>query len=183
MIYAKATSNQIDEIMAVYSSAITAMEDSGIHQWNEIYPDKTTIANDICKNQMYVGIIDNKIAVCFALSEDCDEQYKNGKWAYPNSKFCVIHRLCVSPEFQHKGIASQAMSYIEKLCKSVGYNSIRLDCFTLNPYSKRLYDKAGYKVVGYADWRKGRFELREKILQNLAAARQKATSRTDNTAL
>ena len=86
----------------------------------------------------------------------------NGKWKFPDSKFCVIHRLCVSPEFQHQGIASQTMAYIETLCKSAGYDSIRLDCFTLNPYSKRLYDKSGYKIVGYADWRKGKFELREK---------------------
>ena len=48
--------------------------------------------------------------------------------------------------------------------KSEGYDSIRLDCFTENPYSRKLYEKAGYSVVGYADWRKGRFELREKKL-------------------
>ena len=29
---------------------------------------------------------------------------------------------------------------------------------------QKLYEKAGYSVVGYADWRKGRFELREKRL-------------------
>ena len=59
------------------------------------------------------------------------------------------------------------MNYIEKLCKSRGYDSIRLDCFIENPYSRKLYDKAGYSVVGYADWRKGRFELREKKIQHL----------------
>jgi len=57
------------------------------------------------------------------------------------------------------------MEYIENLCKSQEYNSIRLDCFTENPYSLRLYNKAGYSVTGYAEWRKGRFELREKALK------------------
>lgn len=162
MNYTHATTTHIDEIMSLYGAATAAMKQQGIHQWDDIYPDYQTIADDITKNQMFIGTINNKIAVCFALSGECDEQYKNGKWKFPDSKFCVIHRLCVSPEFQHQGIASQTMVYIKTLCKSVGYDSIRLDCFTLNPYSKRLYDKSGYKIVGYADWRKGRFELRKK---------------------
>ena len=138
------------------------MEKNNIHQWDEIYPDKAILEEDINKNLMYIGKIDNSIAVCFVLSEECDEEYKNGAWKYPDARFNVIHRLCVNPEFQNKGIATETMKYIENICKSEGYDSIRLDCFTENPYSRKLYDKAGYSVVGYADWRKGRFELREK---------------------
>ena len=140
------------------------MEKQNIHQWDEIYPDKLIISEDITKNNMYTGMIDGKIAVCFVLSEEYDEEYKNGKWQWPESKFCIIHRLCVSPDFQNRGIAKETLKYIEELCKSQGYDSIRLDCFTENPYSRRLYDKAGYSVVGYSNWRKGRFELREKKL-------------------
>ena len=69
MIYAKATSNQIDEIMAVYSSAITAMEDSGIHQWDEIYPDKSSIADDI--SGKYIVVFSGTKRQQFA-NEDCE---------------------------------------------------------------------------------------------------------------
>ena len=165
MIYSKATKEQIKEVFSVFSAAINNMENQEIHQWDEIYPDQAIIAEDITKNQMYIGMIDGKIAVCFVLSEECDEEYKNGKWQWPDSKFCVIHRLCVNPQFQNQGIATQTMEYIEELCKKAGYDSIRLDCFTENPYSLKLYDKAGYSVVGYANWRKGRFELREKLIK------------------
>ena len=164
MIYSKANTNQINEVFSVFSAAIINMEKQGIHQWDEIYPDKEIIAEDIARNQMYIGKIDNKITVCFVLSEEFDEEYKNGKWQWPDAKFCIIHRLCVSPDFQNRGIAAETLKYIENLCKSQGYDSIRLDCFTENPYSRKLYDKAGYSVIGYADWRKGRFELREKRL-------------------
>ena len=165
MNYSKATLNQTDKVFSVYSAAIKHMEQQGIHQWDEIYPDLQIITEDISKNQMYIGTIGEKIAVCFVLSEEYDEEYKNGKWQHPDSRFCVIHRLCVNPEFQNQGIATKTMEYIEKVCKEAGYDSIRLDCFTENPYSRRLYDKAGYSVVGYADWRKGRFELREKYIK------------------
>ena len=162
MKYFKADISQLDEIFSVYSNAIIAMEKDNIPQWDEIYPDKTILEEDISKNQMYIGKIDNEIAVCFVLSEECDEEYKNGKWQYPDAKFNVIHRLCVNPTFQNRGIATETMKYIEELSESQGYEVIRLDCFTLNPYSQKLYNKTGYTVTGYADWRKGRFELREK---------------------
>ncbi len=164
MNYSKADINDLEEIYSLYQNAIIAMEEDNIHQWDEIYPDKDILKEDITKNQMYIGKTDNKIAVCFVLSEECDEEYKNGCWKYPDSRFNVIHRLCVNPLFQNQGIAAKTLEYIENLSKSEGYDSIRLDCFTQNPYSRKLYDKAGYSITGYADWRKGRFELREKKL-------------------
>ena len=164
MNYTKADINQLDDIFSVYQKAIITMEKNNIHQWDDIYPDKAVLAEDITKEQLYIGFEGSDIAVCFVLSEECDEEYKNGDWKYPEARFKVIHRLCVDPDFQNQGIAAKTLEYIEKLCKCQGYDSIRLDCFTENPYSRKLYDKAGYSVVGYADWRKGRFELREKKL-------------------
>lgn len=164
MEYYKADITQLDEIFSLYSNAIITMEKIDIHQWDEIYPDKSILKEDISKQQMYIGKEGQNIAICFVLSEECDEEYKNGKWKWPEARFTVIHRLCVNPSFQNQGIASKSLKYIENLCKSEGYESIRLDCFTENPYSKKLYDKAGYFITGYADWRKGRFELREKKL-------------------
>ncbi len=164
MEYSKANIAQLEEIFSVYSAAINTMEKSGIHQWDEIYPAKEDISQDIQKNQMYIGKEGKNIAVCFTLSEECDEEYKNGAWKYPEARFNVIHRLCVNPDFQNKGIAANTLVFIEKLSKSQGFESIRLDCFTENPYSQKLYEKAGYSIVGYAKWRKGLFELREKKL-------------------
>ncbi len=164
MKYSKADINQLDMIFDMYSAAIENMEKQGIHQWDQIYPDKEIIRQDILLNQMYIGEKDNKIVVCFVLNEECDEEYNNASWINPDARFCIIHRLCVNPIFQKQGIARKTMEYIEKLCKKERYDSIRLDCFTKNHYSRKLYDKSGYSIVGYAEWRKGRFELREKVL-------------------
>lgn len=56
------------------------------------------------------------------------------------------------------------MQYIEKEVSSMGFQAIRLDAFTENPFALKLYDNLGYSRVGYADWRKGRFYLMEKYL-------------------
>ena len=46
---------------------------------------------------------------------------------------------------------------IESQIKNKGYDSIRLDVFTKNPYAQRLYRNHGYEVCGFAEWRKRTF--------------------------
>ena len=96
-------------IFDLYSAAIENMETQGIHQWDQIYPDKEILRQDILKNQMFIGEKDNRIAVCFVLNEECDDDYKNGDWICQEARFCIIHRLCVNPVFQNQGIAGQTM--------------------------------------------------------------------------
>lgn len=115
---------------------------------------------------MYIGILDGEIASVYVLNNECDEQYKNGNWEYPNASYKVVHRLCVDPRFQNRGVGRETVRYIEETVREMRIQSIRLDAFTENPYSLRMYKKAEYKIVGHADWRKGRFYLMEKGVCN-----------------
>ena len=87
MEYSKVEINQLDQIFSLFSDAIITMENAGIHQWDEIYPDKKILAEDISKNQMYIGKEGDDIAVCFTLSEDCDEEYKTETGNGPKLSF------------------------------------------------------------------------------------------------
>lgn len=158
----KATKEEAVKIFEFVKLAIKKMDEQGIFQWDEIYPIQNDFEEDALKNQLYVAKIDGKLAACFTLNKECDEEYKNGAWTYKGLDFCVIHRLCVNPEFQNKGVGKEVCLEIEKILKNNAVKSIKLDCFTENPFSLRLYKKLGYKEVGYADWRKGRFVLMEK---------------------
>lgn len=162
--YQVATSNNLDEIMLLIKTAILTMENNHIHQWDEIYPTKEDFAEDIRQNNLYIGVSEGKIAVVFALNKQCDEAYQNGHWQYPDREFCVVHRLCVNPHFQHKGVAKQTMEFIEEKCKAEGTSAVRLDAFSHNPSALKLYSHLGYCRVGHAHWRKGRFYLFEKYL-------------------
>ena len=91
-------------------------------------------------------------------------QYLNGAWENPNIEYRIIHRLCVAPQYQNKGIAKQALIYIEKELLKSGIKSIRLDVFCNNHFALSLYRSFGYKEVGITEWRKGKFILMEKHL-------------------
>ena len=65
----------------------------------------------------------------------------------------VVHRLCVSPSFQRCGIAKQTLSRIEEQVREQNGQSIRLDVFSENPFSMRLYTSCGYQKPEPAIWR------------------------------
>ena len=162
--YRTAENHDLNEICALISSATDAMIRENILQWDEIYPNRDIVAYDIENKQLTVGTENGKIAVIYTLNQECDEGYTNGKWKYSDNSFCVVHRLCVSPEYQNKGVAKTTMQRIHNEAKKLGVTSIRLDVFSENPYALKLYKGFGFKEAGYAYWKKGKFLIMEKIL-------------------
>ena len=160
--YRKATRNDLDEIADIVRSAVDAMERNHIFQWDDLYPAREDFEEDIAHGQLHVGLIHGQIAVLYTFNQTYDQEYDNGDWKYQDEPFYVIHRLCVNPTFQHKGIAQSTLSHIEQQATAMGIHVIRLDVFSQNPYALRLYHSSGYTEVGHADWRKGRFFLMEK---------------------
>ena len=164
--FQKANIKKQPEIMNLIKSAIINMEKTGIYQWDEFYPTEEVVTNDINNGELYVGKVGDKIAVIYVINTSCDKEYYDGDWQYPNANYRIIHRLCVHPDFQNNDIAKATMQHIETELRQLGVDAIRLDAFTENPYALSLYENLGYKIVGYADWRKGRFYLMEKYLKD-----------------
>lgn len=169
MNYRKAEESDLTEICLLVEAAIAEMEKNGIFQWDEIYPTTEDFLSDIKATSLFVGLEKSekdgkdKIAVIYALNKDCDDEYKKAAWSF-DGDYRVIHRLCVHPDFQRRGIARETLLHIEKQAVSLGAKSLRLDVFSQNPRSLALYEKAGYSKTGEALWRKGLFYLMEKGL-------------------
>ena len=89
------------------------MEQHGIYQWDKLYPTEEDILNDIANGELYIGKVEDRIAVIYVINTSYDVEYNNGDWQYPNAEYRIIHRLCVHPEYQQKGIAKMTMQYIE----------------------------------------------------------------------
>ena len=82
---------------------IKEMNANGIPQWDEIYPCRDDLLHDMEQQELYVGKIEGKAAVAYVLNQECDDEYQNGMWLYPDANYYVIHRLCVSSHFQKQG--------------------------------------------------------------------------------
>lgn len=164
LTYRKPTSDEVFKIYQHYVRVIAAMQAKGIDQWDELYPNAADIAADILAGDLVVAEDDGKLLCAFAVNTDCEEEYAACPWKYPDEPFIVVHRLAVSPAFQRQGIARAAMEYVEKTAKEKGIKTIRLDTFCGNPAGAALYESLGFKTIGYAHWRKGKFQIMEKII-------------------
>lgn len=165
MRYRLGTVGDLPEICNMIEAAKQLMSEQGIEQWDDIYPSYEDFEDDIDKETLYVASKGEMLAAIYVISEECDDEYLKCEWQYKNP--CIIHRFCVSPTFQNKGVGNDVLKHIEEQLIEAGYYSVRLDVFTQNPYALRLYEKNGYIKRGYADWRKGRFNLMEKKLENI----------------
>lgn len=160
----KAEHEDLNTITDIFRNAINNMNDYNIYQWDNLYPTKTILEQDILRKQMYVGIKDDVIVSTVVVNNEFDEQYKDGNWKYNNERFSIIHRLCVNTIYQNQGIGENTMLIIEELLQNEGTQCIRLDAFSQNPYALKMYHKLGYQKVGETIWRKGLFYLFEKKL-------------------
>jgi len=153
-------------VQSLFKLAISKMQSELIDQWDEIYPDEAILAADIKRRQMYLLVMDGVIAAAIVLNEYQDEEYAAGNWIFLNGRIAVIHRLCVHPGFQDAGIGRRTIQLAEALLASQGYAAIRLDSFLENPKALQLYRRLGYRPAGTVRFRKGEFQLFEKMLYN-----------------
>ena len=47
MDFSFASRKDLPELLALFQAATRSMDAQGIHQWDEIYPDKTVLSEDI----------------------------------------------------------------------------------------------------------------------------------------
>ena len=151
-------------ICSLISAAIETMEEQGIHQWDEVYPTREDFANDISNGTLYTVTEGGRLIAIYTISTEYDPEYLKADWECNGETACIIHRLCVSPEVQNRGIGKNVLSHIENQLQNTGFKFVRLDVFSENPYAISMYENSGYVRCGYADWRKGRFWLMEKKL-------------------
>lgn len=160
--FSDAGEGELETVFAIYREAIREMGRRGIEQWDEIYPDREVLAEDIRKGQLVTGRAGGEIVLAYALNRECDEGYADGKWTFPESSCLILHRLCLSPSVWGRGIGGMALAHIEEEVRRRGMRSIRLDAFSENPAALRMYEKRGRQNRGDLFLRKGRFCLMEK---------------------
>ncbi len=126
----KGTLSDIERILIITKACAKKMDDNGIYQWNEYYPNKSAFETDVERNELFVHEIEGRIEGCIAISTIMDKEYEDVKWLTKTNNNLYIHRLAVHPDHQSKGYAKQLMDFAEKFAIRNKYTSIRLDTFS-----------------------------------------------------
>lgn len=162
----KALEKDIGEIMKLIAKCVQVMQDGGSDQWDDQYPNKEIIGEDIAKGTLYVYEDHGKISGIIVLDDNQAEEYQAISWMQEKGPHLIMHRLAVHPEVQGKGIARKLIAFAEEYAQSNGYSSIRLDTYMKNAKALALYPSLGYTRRGEV-WFPGRtaqFPVFEKVL-------------------
>jgi len=167
MIVRKAYKSEIKDIMKMYKSCIKGMIRNGIDQWDSSYPNSEIITSDLLAGTYYVAEIKNEIIGGINIDQNQDKTYLSINWKDTSNSFLVVHRLAVKEEFWNKKIGKHLMLFTEKLAKTRGLKSIRLDTYSGNPKAMNFYKRLGYSELGSINLKpnKNEYYCFEKIIQ------------------
>lgn len=141
--------HEIDEIIALTKACGLHMRQNGIDQWDENYPDRESILNDLETKTLFAYRENDTVLGIVVLNEKQDEEYAEINWSTSeDQRNLVVHRLAVLPDQQGKGIARKLMDFAETFAKEQGYDAIRLDTFSQNPRNQRFYENRNYTKLG-----------------------------------
>jgi ribosomal protein S18 acetylase RimI-like enzyme len=159
-----ASSDDIPSLLALTKACVARMRELGIDQWDDFYPDETLIAADVASGTVHVLKQDGELIGCVTVDEKADPNWQGLAWTTPDDGAAAVHRLMIDPSHQRRGLAKHLMLHAEAIAKANGQHTLRLDAFTLNPPSLRLYASLGYTRTGTAQMRKGAFLGFEKVI-------------------
>ena len=141
---------------------------SGSDQWDDVYPDAGTIAEDMRSGSLYMAMESSACAGVVVLNEMQSPEYGSIRWLSDGPRVLVVHRLAVRPDRQGCGIAGAMMDFAEQYAAANQYDSIRLDAYTGNPRALALYEGRGYVCTGQVCFsrRKLPFNCYEKVFRS-----------------
>ena len=154
--------NDLDFLMDITRRCIDYLNEQGIYQWDEIYPSRKDFHNDIAEQHLYSIINDDKLCGCICINQFEYPGYENANWM--GSAFFVIHKMIIDPQKEGQGFGKFVMLQTEKIARAKHKDSIRLDCFKENERANKFYQKLGYVIRGETLFRKGMFNLYEKMI-------------------
>lgn len=165
-----ATFSDVPRILEIIEDAKIYLASLNIDQWQNGYPNKIQIENDIANKESYVVLnTDNQLIATTMFSINGEPTYKiiEGNWLIDETeKYGVIHRLATAKEFRKHGIAAYVFNHFHDFLKQENIQSLKIDTHQDNLGMQSLVKKLGYQYCGiiYTNYGNKRLAF-EKIIE------------------
>lgn len=167
MILRKADASEIDTIWEILQQAIEQRRQDGSDQWQNGYPNRETVKDDIANEYGYVLVENNVVIAYAAIIFGVEPAYNEiqGKWL-TNGDYGAIHRVATSDAVKGKGVATKLFKLIEDLSIEHSVFSIKVDTNFDNIPMLRILEKLEYTYCGEIFFGGAPRKAFEKILVN-----------------
>lgn len=151
MTFEKTKTHELDEVSQIVLEARDRIGRLGIDQWQERYPTREIIAEDIRLGRSYVARDDDgSLCGVFAVIDDGEPTYDkiyDGAWL-TDGEYLAVHRVAVSPQKLRRGVAGSAMRFVEQMAAERGRASVRIDTHQGNIPMRGMLERNGYVHCG-----------------------------------
>lgn len=150
MVFRKATPRDLEHIMHIITEAQQLLAANKIDQWQNGYPNKQVILDDIKQAESFVFVKDNEIIATTALSfrpEPTYNQIVQGSWL-TETPYAVIHRIAIKAPYRGQLYAQQLFQQCETLVAQQGVQSIKIDTHPDNIAMQKLLHKCHFQYCG-----------------------------------
>lgn len=161
----KANQSDLPVIWEIIQYAIAQRKQDGSDQWQDGYPNKTTLQQDLDKGYAYLVTDNDEVLAYAAIIFDKEPAYEGieGKWL-TNGDYAVVHRVAASKSAKGKGIATWFFHELENLCKEQQVYSIKVDTNFDNIPMLKILEKLGYTYCGEVYFRGSARKAFEKVI-------------------
>ncbi|HHV09460.1 MAG TPA: GNAT family N-acetyltransferase [Clostridiales bacterium] len=150
MEFRKSRKEEIDDILGIIKQAQDYLKEAGIDQWQNNYPNRETIRQDIDNGESYILSEGKDIVATAAVSFRGEKTYQSiheGQWV-SDGGYAVIHRIAVKDRYKGLGLASRIIGSVEEICLDKGIKSIKVDTHEENLSMQRLLIKNNFQYCG-----------------------------------
>ena len=161
----KAKSDDVPRIWTIICQGKEQMRREGSGQWQDGYPARSNIADDIAAGYGHVLRHDGCVIAYAAVIFDGEPAYGNidGHWL-ADQPYATVHRLAVADEMKHRGVATSFMREIENISRARGIASVRVDTNFDNLRMSKILSKLGFVHCGEVTYDTNKRMAYEKLL-------------------
>ncbi len=144
------TTDDVNHILELISQGKEYMKANNIDQWQNGYPNKETILNDISNGESYILTRNGKIIGTFVyslLGEINYDKIYEGKWL-DNSPFAVIHRIVIDSSCKGNNFSNDIFQFVKNKALEKEIHSIKIDTHEDNASMRRFLEKSGFISCG-----------------------------------
>ena len=171
MTLIRATESDFERLTRFYRHAVSETKNMEFYaRWiYGLHPTDKMILGYIKSGNMFFSEMDGNIAVAVAAVPCQKKEYHDVPWKLDlaDDEVCVVHILCVAPEFQKNGLAARTMRDVIEMSRLSGKKAVRLDALKCNTPARRLYESLGFSQVAERNWYTENAGLTDFILYEL----------------
>lgn len=140
---------ELDLAMAMIDAAKVHLHDQGIDQWQDGYPNRPYLEQDITQGKGFFAVDGQEILGYLCIDFGGDPSYDDIEGQWDNDlPYVVVHRMAFSPLARGRGLSGTVFNLVEDMAVAAGIYSFRVDTDQGNKKMQHILKKQEFTYRG-----------------------------------